>query len=168
VGAAFIFGEGMDFIEDDPADGAESGEPALLAEEDAQAFGRGEENVRRRAELLLAFVTGGVAGTEADLDGRFATVDGGERRVQIFFEVVGKRAQGRNVDGVNAGFERAIGFEQGEFVQDGEECGQGFAGAGCGNDEDVASGFDVGPGGELRGSGFSEFLREPLGDDRWL
>jgi hypothetical protein len=167
VRAAFVFGEGMDFVENHPTDGAERGEPARLAEENAEALGRGEENMGRRGELLLARVAGGVAGTESDADGRDTAVDGFEWGVEILLQVVGKGAEWRNVDGVDAGLESAVGFEEGEFVEDGKEGGEGLAGARGGDDEDVSTGFDVRPGCDLGRSGRREFLREPFGDDRW-
>lgn len=168
VGAALVFRKRMDFIDDHPANGAEGGEPPRLAEQDAEAFGRGEKNVGRNPELLLALVAGGVAGAEADSNGRFSAVDGGERRVEVFLQVVTERAQRRNVESVDAGFEGAVGFEEGEFVQDRKKGGERFSGAGGRNDEDVFPGFNLRPGSKLGGGGFREFLREPICHYRML
>ena len=117
--------------------------------------------------MLLTGVAGGVAGTETDADGRFAAVDGAERGGEILLQIVGKGTKRRYVDGVDAGLESTVSFEEGEFVQDGEEGGQGLAGAGGRDDEDVAPGFNVRPGGELGRSGRREFFREPIGNDGW-
>ena len=69
VGAALVLGEGVDFIDDDPADLCEVFVPAGLAEEQAKALRRGEEDVRRVLELLSSFPGLGVARASSDADG---------------------------------------------------------------------------------------------------
>src|ERR1041385_7031550 len=106
----------MDFIDDDPTDGRERRKPARLAQEDAQAFGSREQNVRRREKLLLARIRRSIPGAQSDTNGRFATVDGAERALEVFFKVVTEGAQRRYVDGVNGRFQFTLGGEQGEFI----------------------------------------------------
>ena len=69
VGATLVLGEGVDFIDDDPADLREVFVPARLAQEQAEALRRGEQDVGRMLELLAAFPGLGVARASSDPDG---------------------------------------------------------------------------------------------------
>jgi len=91
-GAALVFGEGVKFVGDEEAGGAEGGDPVGLAEEERDRLGRGDENVGRFAALLGAFFRRGVAGARADAKPGPAELFGG--LLEIFAEIVGERAEG--------------------------------------------------------------------------
>src|SRR5947209_3035360 len=97
--AAFIFSHGMNFIDDHPLNGIEDGLPFLLREKKAETLGRGQKNVRRTIELLLAFVAGRVTGTQTDVDGRVSSINFAQRFLEIFFEIITERTERRDVNG---------------------------------------------------------------------
>ncbi len=54
VGAAFVAREGVDFIDDDPAEAAEQFLGFGVGEEDGQAFRRGQQDMWRSGEVAIA------------------------------------------------------------------------------------------------------------------
>ena len=101
--AALALGQCVDFIDDRPAHRAQQRQPCGLAEEDAEALGRCEKDVRRAGLLPGADGAGGIARAHADADRR-----GIERcrrfregLLEIFLEIVGERAQRRDVEALD-------------------------------------------------------------------
>jgi hypothetical protein len=115
--------------------------------------------------LVGARGAGGIAGAHGDADGGGieGAVDFAERVLEVFFEIVCEGAQRGDVealDGVREGMRGG-----GEGIEDGEEGGEGLAGAGGGGDEDALAGGDEGPGFGLGGgwgavAGFEPVLEE--------
>ena len=99
-GAALVFGEGVEFVGDEEADGAEGGNPVGLAEEQREGFGGGDEDVGRFAALLGAFLGGGVTGAGADAKPGPAELFGG--LLEIFAEIVSEGAERGDVNGDDA------------------------------------------------------------------
>jgi hypothetical protein len=71
----------------------------FVAEEQGEAFGRGQQDMRRVGALAAALGVGGVAGAVLDPDRRPAPSMGG----QVAADVGGQRLEGRDVEGVQAG-----------------------------------------------------------------
>ena len=102
--AAFIVGDGMDFIHDHRFDIAQDGAAALGRQKDIERFRRGDENMRRPHQHFAAFVHQGVASAHADADfGHQQATFGGftknfaQRELEIFLDVVAQRLQRRDV-----------------------------------------------------------------------
>jgi hypothetical protein len=74
--AAFGFGEGVDFVDDDPLQALENARGVFVAEEEREAFGRGQEDMRRVGALAAALGVGGVAGAILDPDLQAGAFDG--------------------------------------------------------------------------------------------
>ena len=78
VGAAFVVGYGVDFVDDDGADAAEMFAGLAGGEEDVEGFGCGDEDVGRVAEHGGTLFGEGVAGADggADLRAEIAALHG--------------------------------------------------------------------------------------------
>jgi hypothetical protein len=153
-GAALVFGEGVDLVDDDRL-GLEAVAPGLLGEQAAERLGSGEEQVWAAAGHAGAVGGRGVAGADFHAN----PVGGGEGGVESFegfFEVAkdvaAEGAEGGNVDGEDGVGEFAAVGAGAELGEDGEEGGEGFPGAGGGEDEDVAAVEGAAPS-ELLGLG---------------
>ncbi len=102
--AAFIVGDGMDFIHDHRFDIAQDGAAALGRQKDIERFWSGNQNMRRPHQHFAPFVHQGVAGAHADADfGHQQATFGGftknfaQRELEIFLDVVAQRLQRRDV-----------------------------------------------------------------------
>ena len=156
----------MDLVHDHGGD-AREGVAGGAGEHEVEGFGGGDENVGRVADELAAFAGGGVAATHAHADVRFACVvsaqarDSGQRCAQVAFDVRAECLEWRNIKDARAA--RGSGFV---FAVQGVECpeegGEGFAGAGGGDDEGVVAVADALPGAFLGGGGCAEGGAEPV------
>ena len=122
--AAFAFGEGVDFVDDDPLQAFEHPRRIFVCQEEGKAFGGGQQNVGRVGALAAALGVGGVAGTVLDPDRQVRTLDWA---AQVAADVGGQGFEGRDVEGVEAG------CGGGQFGEGGQETGESFAAAGGGD-----------------------------------
>jgi hypothetical protein len=102
MGTALVVGQGMEFIDDDPSDTRERGQPTILAQEQAQALGSGEEEVGWPLSLTGAFGTGSVTGAQSDADRRIVAVDLVHGESEVFFEVITQGAEGGDIERLDA------------------------------------------------------------------
>ena len=123
------------------------------------------------ARHCLACRRRGVAGAHhrPDQDRRLAKPIGPHRdtakgRLEVAFDVVGKRLQGRYVDDPDRVVEPSPPSLLGELVDDREERREGLAGSGGGGDEGVSAAPDLGPRLLLAGGGGGELGLEPGAD----
>ncbi len=114
VAAALVAGEGVDLVDDDGADVAQRRAAALGGEHQVERLGRGDQDVGRafhdRRAVGLRRVAGADGGAdlgqvEAELRGDLA--DLGERRFEVALDVVAERLEGRHVDDLGDGRQRA-------------------------------------------------------------
>ena len=68
MGAAFVVGYGVDFVDDDGADAAEVLAHLAGGEKDVEGFGCGDEDVGRVAKHRRTLFGEGVAGANAGAD----------------------------------------------------------------------------------------------------
>jgi hypothetical protein len=120
--AAFAGGEGVDLVDDDGGEVAEEEVAVLVAEEEAERFGRGQQHLRRADALALLAVGRRVAGAGLDADGEVHLLD---RSEEIALNVGCERLQRRDVEGVEA-----VGGRFDQLYEAGEEAGQRLAGSG--------------------------------------
>ncbi len=66
--AAFVFGQGVELVDEQETNGGEGGGPGRLGEEEGEALGGGDEDVGRFFALGGAVLGGGVAGAGGDAD----------------------------------------------------------------------------------------------------
>ena len=103
--ATLVVGHGVDFIHNHGAGRTQHASRAFRGQQNVQRFRRSDQNVGRPLAHLLAFPHGRVAGAHGGADGReqdslFSGQRGdfGERRVQIFADIVAERFERRDVD----------------------------------------------------------------------
>ena len=95
VRAALVAGDGVDLVHDEGANAAQGLTRFRGGEQDVEAFGRGDEDVRRMAQHGRAILLERVAGTHAgaDLWAEIAALEGelldfGERADEVLLDVV--------------------------------------------------------------------------------
>ena len=125
--AAFAFGEGVDFVDDNPLQALENSWGVFVGEEEGEAFRRGQQDVRRVGALFAALGVGGVAGAILHPDLQGGTFNGG---AQVAADVGGEGLEGGDVEGVEACRRVWPQFREG-----GEESGEGLAASGRGDEE---------------------------------
>ena len=103
--AAFVRRDSVDLVHDHRPDAREHRAPGLRAEQHVKRFRRRHQNMRRAAAHPLALGDGRVARSDpgADIDiGKPAPAellsDAGQRRLEIFMDVVRQRLERRHVD----------------------------------------------------------------------
>ena len=103
----FVPGDGVDLVDDHLLDAAQD-LARLAREQEVQALGRRDEDVRRVADEVAPLVRGRVAGPAGDRDPRRLLAqplrrerDAGERRAEVALDVVGQRLQRRDVEGAD-------------------------------------------------------------------
>ena len=89
----------MDFVHHNAAQARKNARGVFVAEQEREAFGRGEQDMRRVGALAAALGIGGVAGAILDPDGQVRAFD---RAAQVAADVGGERLEGRDVKGVEA------------------------------------------------------------------
>ncbi len=111
VGATLRRRHGVELVDDQMVDGPPVGPPAILAQQQRQALGRRDQDVRGVVAELAALVRRGIAGADSDPDRAGLQPDpGGDARKrpgQVAFDVVVEAPQGRHVDAAQTRFERA-------------------------------------------------------------
>ena len=114
-----------------------------------------------------AFGGRGIAGAdgdggfvERDAGGAGGLGDAGEGGAQVALDIDGERLDGRDVEDAAALVARRHGGEH-EAVDAPQECGEGFAGTGGGEDEGGLAAGDGGPAEPLRPRGGGEDSVEP-------
>ena len=173
VRAAFVPGQGVDFIDDDRADGAQD-IPALAGrQEQVQGFGRGDENMGRAAKHVLSIFCGRVA--RADFDPYLRKEKSGgqgvsrnltQRLPEILLHVVAQGLERRDVENL-----RVVGQVVGErLLEQGinrrQKGGQGFARPRGRGNKRVFAGANGRPTGRLDVGGCADCVPEPAGNDR--
>ena len=98
--AAFGFSEGVNFVDDNPLDTLENPGGIFVAEQEGEAFGRGQQDMRWVGALAAALGVGGVAGAILDPDIQARALDG---MTKIAADVGGEGLEGRDVKGMEAG-----------------------------------------------------------------
>ncbi len=97
--AALAAGEGVDLVDHDRLEAGEQERAVLIAEQQAQRFGRGQQDLRRPHPLARLAVGGRVAGAGLDPDRQAHLAD---RRQQIALDVDRERLERRDVERVEA------------------------------------------------------------------
>jgi hypothetical protein len=89
----------MQFVDHNPLEGLEDFRRVFVGQQEREAFGRGEQDMRRVGALAAALGVGGVAGAIFDADGQACAFDGG---AEVAADVGGEGFEGRDVEGVEA------------------------------------------------------------------
>ena len=97
--AALAFGQRVDLVDDHPLQAREDARRVFVAEQQGEAFGRGQQDMRRVGALAAALGVGGVAGAVLDPDRQARAFD---RGAQVAADVGGQRLERRDVEGVEA------------------------------------------------------------------
>ena len=149
--AALGFGEGVDFVDDNPLQALENPGGVFVAEKEGEAFRRGQEDMRRVGALAAALGIRGVAGAVLDPDFQGGTLNG---QPKVAADVGGEGLEWRDVKCVQAG-----GRGRAQFGEGGEETGEGLAASGGGDEE----GGGVGPSSARVGRNPARVLPPPVG-----
>ena len=103
--------QSVDFIDDHGADGGQHAPAAVAGQQDVDRFRGGDQDVRRRLRHAGADVRGRVASADLSADGELhcavlkqSGVNGFQRPIEVFLNVVAERLQRRDVK--DAGFVR--------------------------------------------------------------
>jgi hypothetical protein len=131
---AFVFRQRMDLIDDQPARVGQQWQPFDLAQQQAEAFRRSEQQMRRLGILPDALVCGSVTAAQLDPDGIFPAEDLAKRPVEILLQIVAERAQRRNVNAMDGVAQLAARMLGHEGVEHSKEGGESFPGAGGGSE----------------------------------
>jgi hypothetical protein len=151
--------KGVNLVDHHRVQVGEKNRAVLVAEQQTERFGRGQQHVRRTDALARLAVRGRVAGAGLDADVEAHLLD---RRQEVALHVHRQRLERRDVEGVEG--VAAAGFD--EVDQAGEEAGQGLAGAGRGDQQGIAPGSRRGEHLDLVAARRPALCREPAGDDR--
>ena len=167
VGAALGRGEGVDLVDDDGLDTGQ-GLGRRRGEHQVEALGRGDEQVGRPADQLLAVSRRGVAGAHRDLGRRHRLAeplggegDPGQRRPQVLLDVERQRPQRRDVEDPGAAGPFVRRRRGDKRVDRGEEGGEGLPAPCRGADQGVLAGGDRRPSLRLGGRRLRERRAEP-------
>ncbi len=125
--AALVLGHGVDLVHDDAFEVGEDAGRVLVAQEEREGFGGGQEDVRRVGALALSGGLPGVAGAVLDPDGEGHLGHGGG---QVALDVGGQGLERADVDRVHALVVPVHQLDQG-----GQEAGQRLAAAGGGDEQ---------------------------------
>ena len=166
MGAALVLGQRVQFIDDHPAHRGQLRQPFLLAEHQAEALGRGEQQVGRVVELALAFGGRRVPGTQADPDRADVAIDFLQRGLKVLGQVVAQGPERREVEAPERFSQAALGVLSGQCIQHPQEGREGLAGARGRDDEHVPPLRDHGPSRRLDRGGFPVPASEPVVDHR--
>ena len=165
MGAALRGDQRVDFVDDDGVYGAQRLR-GLGGEQQVKGLGGGDEDFRRSLAEAGALLLAGVAGADADLgvvDGDTHAAghvgDAGERGAEVAFDVDGEGFERGDVDD-SAAWGFGWGLEH-KAIQAPEEGGEGFAGAGGGEDEGAFAARDYRPALVLGRGGLFEDFAEP-------
>ncbi len=157
VRAALVPGERVDFVEDHRANRGERPAPRRAGEEHVERLGRRHQHVRcllhRLAPLLLRGVAGADRGANArhrdpPLLGEGGNFESGS--LEVLLDVVGERAERRDVDDLGLVLERPGGRGANQPIEAIEERCERLARSCRRGDEGVAPAGDGRPGAELR------------------
>ena len=154
VGAALGPGDRVDLVHDDLLDAAQD-LARLAGQQQVEALGRGDQDVRRVADEVAALVGRGVAGAARDRDPRRLLPqalggqrDARQRGAQVALHVVGEgleRADVQDADAARVPARRRRPRVLDQAVQAPQERGEGLAAAGGGMDQGAAAGADRRP-----------------------
>src|SRR5437764_760884 len=163
----------VDLVHDDEARARQRRAETGRGQQDVERLRRRDEDVRRPPRHGLPLRRQRVARADGHADlGQVEPLrlgggaDSGQRRTQVLLDVVVQRAQGRDVDDVDAVLEPALQPEAVQVVERPQERCQRLAGARRRDDERVASGGDRVPAVALRGRRLGEGRVEPATDER--
>ncbi len=167
--AAFGGDEGVDLVDDDGVDGAERG-GGLGGEQEVKGFGGGDQDVGGMAAKAGALGLRRVAGADGDVGQAKGNAGGAgergqtqERDAKVSFHIDGEGFEGADVDDAASFIDRDVAEH--EAIEAPEKGGEGFAGAGGGEDEGAFAARDGGPSKTLRGRWDAERGAEPLAGD---
>ncbi len=172
VRAALGASQGMDLVDDHVLDAAQD-LARLAGEQQVEALGRGDQDVRRVPDQLTSRVGGRVTGAAGhpDLGQRGAFAFGGapdarQRRAQVALDVVGQRLQRRDVQDARAALLLPRRRRDEEAVEAPEEGGQGLAASRRSVEERVRAVGDGRPAEQLGTRRLGECLAEPVASRR--
>ena len=129
--AALLAGEGVDFVDHDGLEILEQQGAVGVGEQQAEAFGRGQQDVRRADSLAGLAIGRRIAASGLDADRQSHLLDRGH---EIALDVDRQRLQRRDVERVEA-VARIID----QVGKGRQETGQRLAGAGRGDQQDVVT-----------------------------
>ena len=172
--AALVGRHRMDLVDDHRARRRQHLPPGFRSQQHVERFGRGDDDMRRRAAHAVALRRRRVAGAHpgADVDigeplrGK-RLADAGERRHEIFLHVVGERLQRRDVDDLRLVRQAAGQALAHQRIDGSEKGGERLARAGGRGDQHMFARLDRGPSLGLRRRRRREAASEP-GGDRWV
>ena len=165
VRAALGRRECMNLVDDDGFDRGQGG-CRLRAEHKVERLGCRHQDVRRIADLLLAFPLRRIAGADRDPGPAERqpepfgdALDADQRRAQGALDVVNQRFQRRDVEHAHAGVR--VHRQRAEPIDRGEERGQCFAAAGGCDQQRVFAVDDARPAARLHPRRLAETVVEP-------
>ncbi len=168
MGAALVAGHRVDLVHDDRAHAGQPAPARVGGEEDVEGLGSGDEHVGRTLRTLPALRRRGVSGAHggADVEGADAHPGGegpelSQRLLEVAPDVVGQRAERRDVHDLRVVFQCVFRGLAHESVQAMQEGGEGLARAGGRGEEHVVAVGDDGPALGLDGRGLGEAPAEP-------
>ena len=145
MGAAFIRRNGVDFIDDDGPDRLQYSAAFLCRQEDVERLRRGDEDMRRPFEHLLALRHRRVAGADQYTEFRHqepgrqrGVADFSEWLLEIFLDVVAERFQRRDVEHLRMVIEFTREGLLEEVIDAGEKGGERLAGTGRRSNQNIS------------------------------
>src|SRR4051794_19856188 len=173
VCAAARADDGVDFVDDDGARGAQHLAAALRGQQQVERFGRGDQDVRRLAQHGRALGRGRITGPHRRRDPRRVQPhvlgdppDAAPRFREVLVNVRAERLQRRNVDDTDFIRQRIGEALDVQLVERGKERRQRFAGAGRRRDEGVTPFANGLPSAQLDGGGRTDRFGKPALEDR--
>src|SRR5579862_6216596 len=171
--AAFVVGDGVNFVDDNGFDGFQDFAAFRGGEQNIERFGRGDENMRRPREHLAALVHERVAGAHRGANFRHQeTAFGGElqnfaeRNLEVFLNVVAESLERRNVKNFEAVSQLTCQRFTDEPVNTREKRSESLTGAGWRGNESCFPGKNMRPALLLRFGGCAQATEKPLANER--
>ncbi len=173
MGAAFVVGDRVDFVDDHRFDGPEDLPAFLGSQEDVERLRRRHQDVRHRAKHFLPLRGRSVSGAhrrsdrrEGDAAPRGEIPDSSEGHFEVLVDVVAERAKRRNVDDTDRVGKLALGGRLHETVDRDQKRRERLPRPRGSGDQNVAAGSDERPTPLLWLGRRAEAVFEPFPDQR--